>query len=103
MHLTFFLLAKSVKYIGCIYKLGDFILINDDLAANIKNIYISREDDIVFIKFDRIELIYEENLCAYRILNTLNDDIKIITDFTNPPVNAHNVLRETFLVNKFMN
>lgn len=86
---------------GTRYKVNDFLIYEQNSAAKILELVVSKSADMVVIKFEQCNLQYEENLRFYKIKEfTGQIYLKKITNFQNLPVNAHKVMGDLFLKNK---
>lgn len=91
---------KNVTYNGLKYKIGDFIIENENLAAKISKLYVSEINDIVVLCFELFSISYDENLYAYKIGDFCGNEIDLLTNFQNHPSSCHSVGGSIFIKTK---
>lgn len=80
--------VTEVDYFGTDYKLDDYIMINDNIAIKIVQIFISQKEEVVAITGLRHSIHVDMNVRMYRIDEALFEDCFVLSSFKFPPVNV---------------
>lgn len=89
--------AKSVKFNGSEYKIGDFLIENETIAAKIEKLYVSQVKDMVVLCFSLYTISYDQNLLAYKVSDYRGTELDLIVNFKNGPSSCHNVGGNIFI------
>lgn len=93
--------GENVKFKGTEYKVGDFLIMSDDEAFCITQIFASSENDTAVVKSKSHLINFIPSLRAFQLMETQEIyNNNLITDFPSTPRNTHKVLNKNYIIHK---
>lgn len=83
---------------GLKFHIGDFLLVDENVAVKITQIFVSEINDIAVLSFDLHSLEFDNNLQAYEIGDEFDNDMDFICNFNSAPLSHHSVAQRNFLL-----
>lgn len=87
-------------YLGTDYRLGDFIIINENLAIKIVQIFVSQQEVVAALTGLKHSIRFYKDLHMFKIIEALEEDNFLLSSFKYPSINVLKYKQNLYLKNK---
>lgn len=92
-----------IIYKGTEYKVGDFIIINENETAMLTHLFPSSNYDLVITEFEIFKISFDKNLRAFKLSESQGIvDVKLLSEFSFFPRNTHSVSGQKYILKKML-